>query len=78
VANETREMGINVIPSMANFIFISHPFILAVELFLKLREKGVLVRYFKAPRIDNYLRVFIGSDEKMDLFIKVLKEILDI
>lgn len=78
VSGQLRNMGVNVVPSMANFIYISHPFIPAAEIFLKLREKGVLVRYFKAPRIDNYLRVTIGTDGEMDFFIKALKEIFDI
>jgi len=74
VSAQLREMGFKVIPSMANFIFITHPFTPAAELFLRLREKGILVRYFKEPRIDNYLRVSIGTDGEMDLFIGALKE----
>jgi len=75
VSSQLRDMGFKVIPSMANFIFITHPFMPAAELFLKLRGKGILVRYFKEPGIDNHLRVSIGTDEEMDLFIGALKEI---
>jgi len=75
VSGQLREMGFEVIPSMANFIFVAHPFMPAAELFRELREKGVLVRYFKEPRIDNHLRVTIGTDGEMDFFIGALKEI---
>ena len=48
----------------------------AKEIFLMLREKGVLVRYFDKPRINNYLRITIGSDEEMKELIDKLKEIV--
>ncbi|TEB09863.1 histidinol-phosphate transaminase [Pelotomaculum propionicicum] len=76
VSNTMGEIGFKVLPSKANFIFVTHPLIPAGELFQKLRENGVLVRYFKEPRIDNFLRVSIGSDQEMDSFISILKSIL--
>lgn len=76
ITNHLRAMGFKVIDSKANFIFISHPCLAANQLWQDLKKQGVLVRYFKAPRIDNYLRVSIGSDEEMDTFIKVLEKIL--
>ncbi|WP_100488391.1 histidinol-phosphate transaminase [Sporolactobacillus pectinivorans] len=69
-------MGFTIIPSKANFIFISHPDYKAEDLFHKLREKGILVRYFNQPRISDYLRVSIGSDEEMDQFILAVQELL--
>lgn len=75
VASELMRMGFKVLDSRANFIFISHPLYEADMLFRNLREKGILVRYFNKPRIDNYLRVSIGSDEEMDDFLKAIKEI---
>lgn len=60
--------------SKANFIFASHPQIPAEELFLALREAKIIVRYFKKPRIDNYLRITIGTQEEMETFIAFLKE----
>ncbi|HEX3032084.1 MAG TPA: histidinol-phosphate transaminase, partial [Bacillota bacterium] len=76
VTTELRGLGFNVIPSQANFIFISHPSINAGELFRRLKEEAVLVRYFPRPRIDNYLRVSIGSDEEMGVFLDVVSKII--
>lgn len=76
VSRELIELDFNVLPSQANFIFISHSQYSAPALFAQLREKGILVRYFQQPRIDNYLRVSIGSDEEMDSFLTVVKEII--
>lgn len=58
----------------ANFIFASHPQIPAKELFGALRENDIYVRYFDQPRIDNYLRITIGTDEQMRTFIDFLKK----
>ena len=76
VTNELKEIGFNIIPSKSNFIFITHPFMKAEEIFMKLREESILVRYFRQPRIDNYLRVTIGNDEEMDAFIKAVNKIV--
>ena len=46
-------------------------------LFRELRKRGVLVRYFEKPRIDNYLRITIGTDEEMDILISTLRTILE-
>ena len=77
VVAKLNELGFNIVPSKANFIFITHPTYAAKLIFTNLRKKGVLVRYFDKDRIDNYLRVSIGSDEDMKFFIKKLKEIID-
>ncbi|MCL4492649.1 MAG: histidinol-phosphate transaminase [Nitrospirae bacterium] len=69
-------MGFKVIPSKTNFVFISHALCNACDLFRQLKGKGILVRYFNEPRIDNYLRVSIGSDDEMDRFLRVLEEIV--
>ena len=75
-AARLRELGFTVYPSAANFIFISHPDRAARALLAGLREKGVLVRWFDRPRIDNYLRVSIGTDEEMDAFCAAVQELL--
>ncbi len=74
---ELRQLGFDVIESKANFIFITHPQKSAQDLFSALKHRGILVRYFNQPRIDQYLRVSIGTDEEMDTFVLVLSEILD-
>lgn len=76
VSMKLEELGFQITPSKANFIFITHPNYPANTLFDNLREKGVLVRYFNQSRIDNYLRVTIGSDEEMDQFLAIVRGIL--
>jgi histidinol-phosphate aminotransferase len=71
-----KSIGFKVIDSKANFIFISPPSVKASTLFQKLRENGVLVRYFNKARIEDYLRVSIGSEEDMDVFIDVVKRLM--
>ncbi len=69
-------MGFHVIPSQANFIFIRHPRMNAATLFQRLRDKGILVRYFNKPRIDDFLRVTIGTDAEMNIFLAKTGEIM--
>ena len=69
-------LGFKVEPSVANFIFAAHEKVRAEEIFKRLRERGILVRYFNKPRIDNHLRITIGSDTEMDEFLKAVGEIL--
>jgi histidinol-phosphate aminotransferase len=76
VVTELEGIGFKVLDSKANFIFITHKSFSAIELFKQLRDRDILVRYFKKPRIDNYLRVSIGTDEEMKRFMAALKEIL--
>ena len=59
-----------------NFIFITHKTIYAETLYKELKNRGVLVRYFNKERIDNYLRVTIGTDEEIEMFIEKIKEIV--
>ena len=59
--------------SKANFIFASHPKYPAKDLFAALREQHIIVRYFDKPRIDNYLRITIGTQEEMQKLIEFLK-----
>ena len=70
-------MGFQVLPSKANFLFAAHDAVSGRELFLKLRERGILVRYFDKPRIDNFLRVTIGTPEEMNALTAALEEILE-
>jgi histidinol-phosphate aminotransferase len=69
-------LGFETIPSSANFIFTKHPRHDAAKLSASLREKHIIVRHFKLPRIDQYLRITIGTDEQCDALVKAIKEIL--
>ena len=71
------ELGFEVIPSMANFVFAKHPAFPGKDIYLALREKGVLVRHFDKPRLHDYNRITIGSREQMKAFIKAITEILE-
>ena len=73
---ELQKLGFSVLPSKANFIFAQSPLIDGGELYLKLKEKGVLIRHFEKPRIKDYNRITIGSREEMEIFLKTVKEIL--
>ena len=74
-AEKMREMGFNVLDSETNFLFAQHEKFSAKEIFTYLRENGIFVRYFNKPRIDNFLRITIGTDEEMDLMLEKLSEI---
>ena len=75
-AEALRALCFTVLPSLTNFLFVTHPNKKAPDIFAALREKGIFIRYFKLPRIDNYLRITVGTDEQMDKLIAALKEIL--
>ncbi|MBR5474561.1 MAG: histidinol-phosphate transaminase, partial [Lachnospiraceae bacterium] len=75
-AKRLRELGFSFQDSYTNFIFATHERVPATELVAALREKEIYVRYFKKPRIDNYLRISIGTDEEMDVFLAFLEEYL--
>lgn len=66
-------MGFTFPDSLTNFLFITHPEYRAKDLFEALREEDIYVRYFSLPRIDNYLRVTIGTDEQMEVFYDFLR-----
>ena len=70
------ELGFSFTESKANFIFATHEKIKAREIFGKLKEKHIYVRYFDLPRIDNYLRITVGTDEEMRALSVALEEIV--
>jgi histidinol-phosphate aminotransferase len=74
---ELRRLGFTFGDSMSNFIFASHEKVPAKEIFEALKERNIYVRYFAKPRIDNYLRISIGTDEEMKIFIQQLAQILN-
>ncbi len=69
-------LGFHVLPSKANFIFISHPAHDAAHLLATLRTQGIFVRHFKHPRIASFLRVTIGTKKQCETLIKSLSEIV--
>lgn len=69
-------LGFEVLPSKANFVFAKHSQHGGEELYLKLKEKGILVRHFSSPRINDYLRITIGTPEQMGTFIETVKSII--
>ena len=69
-------LGFNVIPSAANFVFVSHPNYEGADLAAQLRHKDIIVRYFAQPRIAQYLRITVGTNEQVTDLIDALKEII--
>ena len=74
---ELRKLGFTFPDSRANFIFASHEKVPAEQIFAALREADIYVRYWNKPRISNYLRITVGTEEQMDRLIGFLKEYLD-
>jgi histidinol-phosphate aminotransferase len=70
------ELGFSGPRPMGNFLFVTHRSVPAKELFQALREADIYVRYFNRPRIDNYLRITVGTDAEMEKLCAALKEIL--
>lgn len=69
-------LGFDVLPSSANFVFARPPNGCAEAVYLGLKQHGVLVRYFSKPRINEYLRITIGTDEEMAILLQTLKVVL--
>lgn len=69
-------LGFEVVPSSANFVFAKHPAHDAAQLAAKLREKEIFVRHFNAPRVNQHLRISIGTDDECDTLVGALKAIV--
>ncbi len=67
------ELGFRSLDSSTNFLFVTHPEYQARELYEELRKEGIFVRYFDVPRIDQYLRITIGTDEQMEALYAFLE-----
>ena len=76
LSSELAALGFDVIPSAANFIFARHPRRDGAELAAALRARSIIVRHFKLPRIEQYLRITIGTDEQCRALMAALQEIL--
>lgn len=73
---QLAQLGFDVIPSTANFIFATHPVHDAAKIFAELRERKILVRYFNKPRINQHLRITIGTQQECEALVTALKEIV--
>ena len=72
------ELGFSGTDSQTNFLFITHEKVPAAEIFEALKRKQIYVRYFSAPRLDNYLRVTIGTEEDMEVMYEFLNDYLKV
>ncbi|RDB42056.1 histidinol-phosphate transaminase [Halomonas sp. DQ26W] len=68
-----KELGFETLPSQANFVLVEHPAFDATQLFVGLRERGILVRHFNTDALRNFLRISIGTDDEMDSLIEALQ-----
>lgn len=75
VSSRMSAMGWTVLPSRANFIFASLPGVEGERIYTRLKENGILVRHFKHPGIEEYVRITIGTDGEMDRFIEMLQSL---
>lgn len=75
---ELERLGFTVLPSGANFVFASHSQVRAERIFSELMERHIFVRHFDKPRIDNFLRITVGTEEQTDKLIEALTDILGV
>lgn len=73
-----EQLGFAVLPSAANFIFARHPQHDAAKLAAQLRERQIIVRHFKQPRINQHLRISIGTDQECAALVDALRTILSV
>ena len=76
MTHQLSAMGFRVLPSAANFVFAEHRKQPARKIYQALKKNGVLVRYFDQPRIDNFLRITVGTDDDVAQLVEQLKVIL--
>ena len=74
--SKLKELGFDATDSLANFVFVKHPAFGGYELYAALKEKGILVRNFKKPRISEYIRITIGTRSQMDALIAAISDIV--
>ncbi len=75
LAGGLTALGFEVVPSAANLLFARHEGYDAATLALRLRERDIFVRHFKAPRIDQHLRISVGTDAECDILLAALRDI---
>jgi histidinol-phosphate aminotransferase len=77
LVTELTRLGFEVVPSAANFVFARHPEHDAATLAATLREMAIFVRHFKMPRIDQHLRISVGTDAECDALLCALRSMLE-
>ena len=70
-----EKLGFQVLPSQTNFVLVSHPEHDAAQLFVGLRERGILVRHFNTEALRDYMRITIGTEDEMDSLMEALEAI---
>jgi histidinol-phosphate aminotransferase len=78
LARELSGLGFEVLPSAANFIFVRHPLRDAAELATALQERHIIVRHFRQPRIEQFLRITIGTDSQCRRVTEALQALLEL
>lgn len=73
---QLKDLGFSGPESMTNFVFVTHEKVPAAQIYEELKQAGIFVRYFAKPRIDNYLRITIGTPAEMDRLIEQLDRIV--
>jgi histidinol-phosphate aminotransferase len=76
LVRDLAALGFEVLPSAANFIFARHPRRDAGELAAALRSRSIIVRHFRQPRIEQFLRITVGTDAQCRALTDALREIL--
>lgn len=74
---EFARLGFRFTDSKSNFLFATHPKVSAKELFVALKENNIYVRHWKKPRIENYLRITIGTQEEMGRLVSFIEQFLE-
>lgn len=75
LSNGLEDLGFEVLPSAANFVFARHPQHEGAALAQALRERAIIVRHFQAPRIDAFLRITVGTDAQCEQLLAALAEV---
>lgn len=70
------DLGFDVLPSVANFLFVRHPGHGGAQLAARLRERGVLVRHFRKPRIEDFLRISVGTGDQCRHLVDLLRRLI--
>lgn len=76
LTSELKELGFEILPSQANFVFARHPEKDAAHISAELRKQSIIVRHFSKPRIDQFLRITVGTDNQCDALTRGLKSLL--